>query len=158
MLGHFRLLPPSWTMWHTQPRSHAGIDPMPDKMNLDLIVNFKSTRLLPCLKLVVRQKNTTIPVVKQQNTSNTLFNSWLLLVVVIWSLSIYRDKPNLGVQSSLGYLLNLKFLCTAVLQPNVGSLSKHDVNGSENVIWKYNFAFLQSFFNYSKSLCLINVF
>ena len=39
-----------------------------------------------------------------------------------------------------------------------GSLSKHDVDGSENVIWKYNFAFLQSFSNYSKSFCLKNVF
>ena len=28
-------------------------------------------------------------------------------------------------------------------------LSKHDVDGSENVIWKCNFAFLQLFFNYS---------
>ena len=40
----------------------------------------------------------------------------------------------------------------------LGSLSKHDVDGSENVIWKCNFAVLQSFFNYSKSLCLKNVF
>jgi len=31
---------------------------------------------------------------------------------------------------------------------SVGSLSKHDVDGSENVIWKCHFAFLQSF-NYS---------
>ena len=36
----------------------------------------------------------------------------------------------------------------------VGSLSKLDVHGSENVIWKCRFAFLQSPFNYSKSLCL----
>ena len=39
----------------------------------------------------------------------------------------------------------------------VGSLSKHDVDGIENVIYKDNFAFLQSFFNYSKSLCLKHV-
>ena len=36
--------------------------------------------------------------------------------------------------------------------------SKHDVDGSEIFICKCNFAFLQSFFNYSKSLCLKNVF
>ena len=36
----------------------------------------------------------------------------------------------------------------------IGSSSKHNVDGSENVTWKCNFAFLQSFFNYSKSLCL----
>ena len=40
----------------------------------------------------------------------------------------------------------------------LGSLSKHDGDGSENVIWKCNFAFLQSIFSYSKSLCLKNVF
>ena len=39
-----------------------------------------------------------------------------------------------------------------------GSLSKHDGDGSENHIWKCNFAFLQSIFSYSKSLCLKNVF
>ena len=40
----------------------------------------------------------------------------------------------------------------------VGSLSKHDGDGSEDVICKCNFAFLQSIFSYSKSLCLKNVF
>ena len=39
-----------------------------------------------------------------------------------------------------------------------GSLSKHDVDDSENLILKCNFPFLQSFFNYSKSLRLQNVF
>ena len=38
---------------------------------------------------------------------------------------------------------------------SVESLSKHDVDGSEIVIWKCHFALLQSF-NYSKSLCLKN--
>ena len=33
-------------------------------------------------------------------------------------------------------------------------LCKHDVDGSEDVIWKCNLAFLQSFLIYSKSLCL----
>ena len=40
----------------------------------------------------------------------------------------------------------------------LGSLRKHDGDGSENVIWKCNFEFLQSIFSYSKSLCLKNVF
>ena len=31
----------------------------------------------------------------------------------------------------------------------IGSLSNYDDDGSENVIWKCNLAFLQSFFNYS---------
>ena len=35
------------------------------------------------------------------------------------------------------------------LWEKAGSLSKHDDDGSENVIWKCNFAFLQSFFDYS---------
>ena len=36
----------------------------------------------------------------------------------------------------------------------VWSLRKQDVDGSDNVTWKCNFAFLQSFLNYSKSLYL----
>ena len=35
---------------------------------------------------------------------------------------------------------------------------KHCIDGSENVTWKWNFAFPQSLFNYSKSLRLQNVF
>ena len=30
----------------------------------------------------------------------------------------------------------------------LGCLSKHNIDGSENVIWKCHFAFLQSFFKY----------
>jgi len=46
--------------------------------------------------------------------------------------------------------------------PNIKNreLSKHDVDGSENVIRKYNFAFLQSFFNYSVALlekCVLTI-
>ena len=40
----------------------------------------------------------------------------------------------------------------------IGSLLKHDVGGSESVIWKCNFAFLQPFLNYSRSLRWQNVF
>ena len=36
----------------------------------------------------------------------------------------------------------------------LGSLSKHEIGDSENIIWKCNFAFLQSFLYYSKSLHL----
>ena len=39
-------------------------------------------------------------------------------------------------------------------QTVIGSLSKHDVDGSESVIWKCNFAFLQSFFTYFKVIIL----
>ena len=46
MPGHFRLWLPSWTDWHIWPRSHAGIDPMPQD---EFIVNFKGTRLWSCL-------------------------------------------------------------------------------------------------------------
>ena len=44
-----------------------------------------------------------------------------------------------------------------VLKRLLGSLSKHHVDESENVIWKCDLTFLQSFFNYSNSLCLKNV-
>ena len=40
----------------------------------------------------------------------------------------------------------------------IQGLRKHDVDGSENVIWKSNFVFLQSFLSYSNSLRLQNVF
>jgi len=33
-------------------------------------------------------------------------------------------------------------------------LSKDDVDGSEIIIWKCNFAFLQSYFNHSKRVCI----
>ena len=39
---------------------------------------------------------------------------------------------------------------------SIGSLSKHNVDRSVNVIWKCDFAFLQLFLNYSNSLCLKN--
>ena len=42
---------------------------------------------------------------------------------------------------------NLVTSVKVVTNPLLGSLSKHDVDGSENVIWKCNFAFLQYFFN-----------
>ena len=44
-------------------------------------------------------------------------------------------------------LLTARKLCSA-------TLSKHEFDRSENFIWKRIFAFLPSFFNYSKSLCL----
>ena len=37
MPGHFRLSPPYRSDRYTWPRSHAGIDPMPDNMNLDYL-------------------------------------------------------------------------------------------------------------------------
>ena len=40
----------------------------------------------------------------------------------------------------------------------IGSLSKHDVDESENVISTCDFAFLRPLFNYSNSLCLKTVF
>jgi len=40
----------------------------------------------------------------------------------------------------------------------IGSLSKHVVVDSENIVWKCNYAFLQSFLNDLKSLRLQNVY
>ena len=40
----------------------------------------------------------------------------------------------------------------------LGSFGKDEVDDSENVIWKCNFAFLQPFLNYSKSLRLQSAF
>ena len=49
-------------------------------------------------------------------------------------------------------------LLQASIFANLGCFSKHDVDDSENVIWKCNFAFLRPFLNYSKTLLLQNVF
>ena len=40
------------------------------------------------------------------------------------------------------------FVASLILNSLVGSLSKHDVDDSQKVIWKCNFGFLQSFRNY----------
>ena len=53
--------------------------------------------------------------------------------------------------------LRWQFIWFVMFNPNpkavsVGSISKHNVDGSENVIWKCHFEFPQSSFNYSKSL------
>ena len=57
----------------------------------------------------------------------------------------HEAQPSVSVM----FLLHFDVLCDLL-----GSLSKHDVDESENVIWKCDLAFLQSFFNYSNSLCL----
>ena len=43
----------------------------------------------------------------------------------------------------LTWILYLSTDCGVALYELIGSLSKHDSDGSENVIWKCNFAFLQ---------------
>ena len=48
--------------------------------------------------------------------------------------------------------------CQTIMSLIWWSFRKDEVDGSENVIWKCNFAFLQSLLNYSKSLPLQNVF
>jgi len=79
MLGHFRLWPPSWTDWHTWPRSHAGIDPMPRKMNLDhpcqaaLLWISKVRGYDRVCSRCSAKKTIKSQVIKQQNKANTLF-------------------------------------------------------------------------------------
>ena len=73
---------------------------------------------------------------------------------------MYRNKKKKHVKRVHVKLLFL-FICSFValslpsrrLNSLIGSLSKHDVDGSENVIGKWNLAFLQSFLNYLKSSC-----
>ena len=52
----------------------------------------------------------------------------------------YLLKMN-GLKLTVKNLNQRDFQCTSIL---LGSLSKHDGDGSENVIWKCNFAFLQN--------------
>ena len=69
MPGHFRMWPPSWTDWHTWPRSHAVINPMPDNMNLDYLKLF-------CCKFQ-KYEVMTISVVggQQKKHANRSFNA-----------------------------------------------------------------------------------
>ena len=73
--------------------------------------------------------------------------SLLFLVYARTDLSVPRDYKKICGQ-----------VFTSSTQQIKGSLSKHDDDGSANVIGKCEFAFLQSFFNYSNSLCLKKVF
>ena len=74
-LGHFRLWPPSWTDWHTWPQFHDGIDPMQDTINLENLkpfyCEFQKFEVMT-MPVVGGQKNTQIPIIKQQNTSSAL--------------------------------------------------------------------------------------
>ena len=76
--GHFRLSSPSWTYRQTWPGSHAGIDPMPDKMNLDylklLYGEFQKyeVMIMSVIGGQLPKKNTQTRVIKQQNTSKAL--------------------------------------------------------------------------------------
>ena len=65
-----------------------------------------------------------------------------------------RECKSNGIAASSKRLIVYEFDLFWPLIVSVGSLSKYDVEDSENVIWKWNFAFLQSFRNYSKSLHL----
>ena len=69
-----------------------------------------------------------------------------------------RECKSNGIAASSKRLIVYEFDLFWPLIVSIGSLSKYDVEDSENVIWKWNFAFLQSFRNYSKSLHLQNVF
>ena len=80
-------------------RSHAGIDPMPEKTNLHclklLYCEFKKYEVMT-MSIVGSQpkkkKKTQIPVLRQQNASNTLF---LSLIMTTYSL-VYPCKAIWG--------------------------------------------------------------
>ena len=88
----------------------------------------------------------TIIVCRQMFASSTQFQNRLFYT---------PDRATTAARMSRIRVESVQNCCVSLL---IGSLSKHDVGGSENVIWKCNFTFLQSFFNYYKSSCLKNVF
>ena len=77
-------------------------------------------------------------------------------------------REHITFQRSFGFHLFQRGIASAspkahvrhdCFQPIIlGSFSKYDVDESENVKWKCDFAFLQLFVNYSNSLFLKNVF
>ena len=71
--------------------------------------------------------------------------------------SVYKYACSLCVFVSRSWLLSSYRPGKSNFSLIIGSLSKHNVDDSENGIWKCNFAFLQSFRSYSKSFRLQNV-
>ena len=80
MPDHFRLWPPSWTDWHTWPRSHACLDPMPDKMNFIWISKVRVYDHV-CSKWSAKKKKTRT---SQLESNKTHRPRWLLLVNLLW--------------------------------------------------------------------------
>ena len=66
---------------HNWPRTHAGNDPMRDKMNLDHLKLFYcefqkyEVMTMSVVSGQPKKKNTPIPLIKPQNTSHVLFQS-----------------------------------------------------------------------------------
>ena len=102
------------------------------------------------------------------NLRTTLF-ALLLLSFLCQRAAASRQDPHRSVTHAPGYVFGhiiakdwvhlrpqewFSIHTSQVYLMLIGSLSKHDVDRSENVIRKCHVAFLQSFFNYSKSLCL----
>ena len=86
MVGHFRLSPPSWTDWHTWPRSRAGINPTPDKMNLDylklLYCEFQKYEVMTMSLGGGQPKKARKSQLQGNKTHRTHFsNLWVLLVI-----------------------------------------------------------------------------
>ena len=71
----------------------------------------------------------------------------------------HDPKPPLGKRPYGPWSVTVAYFNrVSCLLQNLGSLRKHDVDGSENVIWKCNFSFLQSFLliiqsHYACKLC-----
>ena len=93
-----------------------------------------------------------------------LLSSWSIYFPFISScVSKRASRPLINIKESRGDLRRTTtFSCNPQSHSHgsgpegLGSLSKHDVDGSANIILKCNFVFLQSFLNYSRSLCLKN--
>ena len=60
----FQALATPWIDWHTWPRLHADIDPMPDKMNFDCL-KLLYCEFEMCEVMIMSVVNLQIPVIKQ---------------------------------------------------------------------------------------------
>ena len=82
------------------------------------------------------------------------FGGFVSVVSLRWSLFVVSDFSTCHL-----YYLRLPYCEFQTYEVmTMGSLSKHDLDGSDNVIRKCNLDFLQLFLNYSKPLSLQNVF
>ena len=137
---------------------------------------FKLIKLEKCVLTILElnwnqrlvRKKTKLNICHHMLTSSTqLQNRWFHVVERTRTSTKCQKRRNARAKRAKILFFTVKyanlwdFLCRlrrGCLSSLIRSLRKHDVDGSENVIWKCHFAFLQSFLNYSKSLRLQNVF
>ena len=152
--GHFRLWPPSWTDWHIWPRSHHdGIDPMPNKMNLDYLTlfycEFQKYEVMAMCVVGGQRYLFLYRFVYESEVLVTWFLVWVWedWVPVYYVPFMFRGRPFLF--SAVGFLLISKFFCVVLLV--------HKVSRSRFPFWRFLWVYLSFNFLYKLKFWLQNI-